>query len=86
VTLSPGLLRTEEGVEKMASLLEGYFALGGRHVQFTPLSTETLKDAQAHPEKYPDLTVKVAGYSAMFVDLPGVLQNDIIGRTEFQGL
>jgi formate C-acetyltransferase len=86
VTLSPGLLTTDEGLEKMASLLEGYFELGGRHVQFTPLSAETLQDAQAHPEKYPDLTVKVSGYSAVFVDLPVVLQNDIIGRTEFETL
>jgi formate C-acetyltransferase len=86
VTLSPGLLKTEEGLEKMASLLEVYFELGGRHVQFTPLSTETLKDAQAHPEKYPELTVKVSGYSAVFVDLPAILQNDIIGRTEFESV
>jgi formate C-acetyltransferase len=84
LNLSPGLLKSDEGLEKMASLLEGYFELGGRHVQFTPLSTSTLRDAQAHPEKYPDLTVKVSGFSAVFVDLPGVLQNDIVGRTEFE--
>jgi pyruvate-formate lyase len=42
-----------------------------------------LRDAQAHPEKYSDLTVKVSGYSALFADLPTSLQDDIIDRTEF---
>jgi formate C-acetyltransferase len=55
----------------------------GRHVQFTPVDANTLRDAQEHPEAYPDLTVKVSGYSAVFVELPEALQNDIIGRTEF---
>lgn len=70
-------------VEKLASLLRAYFELGGRHVQFNPLDRKTLLDAQAHPEKYPDLTVKVSGYSARFMDLCTSLQDDIIGRTEF---
>ena len=54
VTLSPGLLATDEGLEKMASLIEAYFKLGGRHVQFTPVDAETLRDAQAHPGEVPE--------------------------------
>ena len=83
VTLSPGLLKNQENIDKMASLTESFFELGGRHVQFTPVDTKTLKDAQNHPEKYPTLSVKVSGYSAVFVDLPKILQDDIIERTEF---
>jgi len=83
MNLSPAMLQSDENVEKLASLLEAYFVLGGRHVQFNPLDAETLRDAQAHPEKYPDLTVKVTGYSARFVDLSKTLQDDIIARTEF---
>ena len=82
-TLSPGLLSSDEGLEKMAALLEAYFKMQGRHVQFTPVDADTLREAQAHPEKYPNLTVKVSGYSALFVELPEALQNDIIGRTAF---
>jgi formate C-acetyltransferase len=83
VTLSPGLLASDEGLEKMASMIEAYFKMGGRHVQFTPVDAKTLRDAQEHPDAYTDLTVKVSGYSAVFVELPQALQNDIIGRTEF---
>lgn len=54
----------------------------GMHSQFTVASRETLLDAQANPEKYKGLLVRVAGYSAYFVELSKELQNDIIGRTE----
>ena len=84
--LSPALLASDENVEKLAGLIEGYFALGGRHVQFNVVSTETLRDAQAHPEKYPDLAVRVSGYCAFFTDLGRSIQDDIIARTEFTEL
>lgn len=84
--LSPGLLKSEESTEKLASLVEGYFAIGGRHVQFNVVDTATLKDAQAHPEKYPDLVVRVSGYCAYFTDLGTSIQNDIIARTDFEEL
>ena len=83
MTLNPLTIRTDEGAEKLASLLEGYFRLGGRQVQFNPMGRETLRDAQEHPENYADLMVKVSGYSYRFIDLSGSLQNDIIARTEF---
>lgn len=83
INISPSTLANDENVEKMAALLEAYFVMGGRHVQFNPVDAETLRDAQNHPEKYPDLTVKVSGYSARFIDLSRSLQDDIIARTEF---
>jgi pyruvate formate-lyase/glycerol dehydratase family glycyl radical enzyme len=84
--VSPLALKSEENLEKFASLLEAYFIMGGRHVQFNPLDAATLRDAQAHPEKYPDLTVKVSGYSARFAEIVKALQDDIIARTEFEEL
>ncbi len=83
MNLNPLTIRSDEGVEKFASLLEGYFTLGGRQIQFNPMGRETLLDAQAHPENYPDLMVKVSGYSYRFIDLSKPVQNDIIARTEF---
>jgi formate C-acetyltransferase len=81
--LSPGLFDSGEKAGKLASLVRGYFALGGRHVQFNVVDTATLEDAQAHPEKYPDLVVRVSGYCAYFTDLGRSIQDDIIARTEF---
>ncbi len=83
MTLNPLTIRTDEGADKLASLLEAYFKLGGRQVQFNPMGRETLKDAQKNPGDYPDLMVKVSGYSYRFIDLSRSLQNDIIERTEF---
>lgn len=83
ITINPAIIRTDEGLEKFASLIEGYFELGGRHVQFNPVSRETLKDAQKNRDKYPDLMVRVSGYSYRFIDLSKGLQDDIIARTEF---
>jgi formate C-acetyltransferase len=83
MTLNPLSIKTDEGAGKLASLLEAYFRLGGRQVQFNPMGRETLKDAQKNPGEYPDLMVKVSGYSYRFIDLSRSLQNDIIERTEF---
>jgi pyruvate formate-lyase/glycerol dehydratase family glycyl radical enzyme len=79
--LAPGSLDTEEGLRQLARLLRGFQALKGWHVQFNTVSTETLLAAQKRPEKYRDLVVRVAGYSALFVTLDKVTQDDIIERT-----
>jgi formate C-acetyltransferase len=86
IKLSPSLLDTGEKAEKLASMIAAYFAMGGRHVQFNVVDTETLRDAQAHPENYPDLVVRVSGYCAYFTDLGRSIQDDIIARTEFTTL
>jgi pyruvate formate-lyase/glycerol dehydratase family glycyl radical enzyme len=86
IKLSPSLLDTGEKAEKLASMIEAYFAMGGRHVQFNVVDSDTLRDAQAHPEKYPDLVVRVSGYCAFFTDLGRSIQDDIIARTEFTNL
>lgn len=74
-----------EGLDKLASLVRGYFKLDGHHIQFNVTDKETLLTAQQNPEKYKDLIVRVAGYSDYFIDLGTDLQNEIIARTEMNG-
>jgi formate C-acetyltransferase len=77
----PQVLEGETGIDRLADLIRGYFRLGGHHIQFNVVDTDTLRDAQAHPEEYRDLLVRVAGYSDYFVDLGRDLQEEIIART-----
>jgi formate C-acetyltransferase len=81
----PSALRAEEGLHKFAHLIRTYFKLGGHHMQFNVISTETLRAAQEHPEEHRNVIVRVAGYSDYFVRLSRDLQDEIISRTE-QGL
>jgi formate C-acetyltransferase len=80
----PQNLEREENLEKFYYLLKTYFEMGGMQIQPTVVSTETLRDAQKHPENYADLIVKVGGYNATFIDLGTPIQNDIIDRLEHQ--
>jgi len=80
--MHPGPLQTSAGMAKWANLIRTYFDLGGWEIQFNVVSAETLKAAQQHPEDYKDLVVRVVGYSAFFVELEKVVQDDIISRTE----
>jgi len=77
----PQVLEGESGVRSLAALVRTYFRMGGHHIQFNVVGTETLRDAQAHPERYRDLLVRVAGYSDYFVDIGRDLQEEIISRT-----
>jgi formate C-acetyltransferase len=79
---TPSLLEGEERLDKLAKLVRGYFAMDGHHIQFNVVTADTLKKAQAEPEKHRDLIVRVAGYSDYFVDLSTALQEEIIKRTE----
>ncbi|TET05724.1 MAG: hypothetical protein E3J90_00085 [Promethearchaeota archaeon] len=82
VRLHPQNLENQENIEKFYYLLKTYFEKGGMQIQPNVVSTETLKDAQIHPENYTDLIVKVGGYNATFIDLGILIQNDIIDRIE----
>ncbi|MGA2118655.1 MAG: formate C-acetyltransferase/glycerol dehydratase family glycyl radical enzyme [Bryobacteraceae bacterium] len=81
--LSPGSLESEEGLNRLVALLKGFRNLKLWHVQFNTVSTEALLEAQKHPQKYRDLVVRVAGYSALFVTLDRATQDDIIRRTSY---
>jgi len=83
--LSPDLLIGDEDIEKMAQMIRTFFIMGGHHVQFNVVSAELLREAQARPQDFQDLMVRVAGYSDYFVNLPKGLQDEIIARTEHKG-
>lgn len=72
---------TNDQINNLVSLLDGYVEKGGHHLNVNVFSRETLLDAQAHPEKYPQLTVRVSGYAVNFVKLTKEQQDDIISRT-----
>ena len=75
-------LGTREAQQKLLALIKTYMDLGGHHVQFNVIGADTLKDAQIHPENYRSLIVRVAGFSAFFIHLDPLVQNEIIKRTE----
>lgn len=77
----PALLKKESDIVKLGALIRSYFSIGGHHIQFNIVDTETLLDAQKRPEEYRDLLVRVAGYSDYFTDMNEDLQADLIHRT-----
>jgi formate C-acetyltransferase len=79
--LPPDQLKTRKGRDNVLNLVRTLFDNGGYHIQFNVLDTETLRDAQKHPEKYRDLVVRVAGFSAFFTQLHVGVQNEVIERT-----
>ncbi|MGO8694346.1 MAG: glycyl radical protein [Rectinemataceae bacterium] len=80
--LNRELLATDRGLRNLGAMIRSFFSLGAFHVQFNTVSTEELRKAQAHPEEYRDLLVRVAGYSTQFVNLSREMQEAIIARTE----
>jgi formate C-acetyltransferase len=78
----PGVLRTDQDLDKLCQLVRTYFRLNGHHIQFNVVDTDTLREAQARPEEYRNLLVRVAGYSDYFVDLDLDHQEEIIRRTQ----
>lgn len=79
---TPHLLDGEKGIDNLAHLVRTYFRLGGHHMQFNVVTTDTLRAAQKNPEKYRNLIVRVAGYSDYFCNISRPLQDEIIARTE----
>jgi len=77
----PDVLEGEGGIEKLAHLIRAYFRLNGHHIQFNIVDSQTLRNAQAAPDDYRDLLVRVAGYSDYFIDLDKHHQEEIIART-----
>lgn len=78
----PSALAGKDGARKLLALIKTHFDNYGHHIQFNMLSRETLLDAKKHPGRYRDLTVRVAGFSAYFVELSPEVQDEIIARTE----
>ena len=80
---SPGTVAGDEGRQKLIDLMKTYFEAGGMQSQFSIVGRQTLIQAQKKPEDFKGLLVRIAGYSAYYVELSENLQNDLIGRTEF---
>jgi len=84
IRFSKNALRTSKDLAALRKLIETYMRRGGFEIQANVLNTEDLRDAQAHPENYPDLLVRVAGYSDYFVHLNPNMQAEVIARTEHE--
>jgi formate C-acetyltransferase len=82
-SIIPDALGKDEAgqVSNLTSLMDGYFLDGGHHVNINVLNRETLLDAMDHPEKYPQLTIRVSGYAVNFIKLTREQQEDVISRT-----
>ena len=82
VKFAPSCFDSPDDVSKIADLAATFMALGGQELQFNVVDAATLRAAQAEPERYADLIVRVAGFSAYFTQLSQPVQEEIISRTE----
>ena len=84
--INPVTVEGEVGTDKFISLIDAFIELGGYHIQFNVVDTAMLRDAQKHPERYQDLMIRVAGFTARWVELGPSEQEEIIKRTEYESI
>lgn len=83
IEIHDSVLKNDTGIKKVAQLVKAYIQLGGHQLQLNSLNRNTLLDAQKHPEKHPDLIVRVWGWSGYFNEIDVEYQNHIIKRYEY---
>jgi formate C-acetyltransferase len=80
IDMDPGLGRDEDGIEKVAALIRGHFALGGTQININVLDRQKILEAHRDPRKYPDLIVRVTGFSAYFASLSPEFRQIVVDR------
>ena len=86
IKFNPTAIEGQAGTDKFIGLNDAYFNLGGYQVQYNIVDRNMLLDAREHPENYSDLMVRVAGFTARFIDLGPDIQQQIIDRTEYDAV
>ncbi len=84
--LHPTAITGREGSRKLLALTQAYMRKGGFHIQYNVVDSKLLRDAQAHPENYRDLMVRVAGFTQYWVEIGKPIQDEVIARTEYEGV
>ncbi|MBN1197087.1 MAG: 4-hydroxyphenylacetate decarboxylase large subunit [Candidatus Aminicenantes bacterium] len=84
--LHPSSIKGEEGSRKLVDMTRAYMRMGGFHVQYNVVDSKVLKDAQRNPQNYRDLMVRVAGFTQYWVEIGKQVQDELIARTEYEGI
>lgn len=84
--IHPTVLKGDAGTKHLADLVRGYMTRGGFHIQFNVVDSKMLQKAQKEPENYRDLMVRVAGFTQYWVEISKPIQDELIARTEYEGV
>jgi len=86
IKIHPTAIRGIEGSKKLLALTRAYMRKGGFHVQYNIVDSKVLVDAQKNPQNYRDLMVRVAGFTQYWVEIGKAVQDELIARTEYEGV
>ncbi len=84
--IHPTAIRGPEGSKKLLALTQAYMRKGGFHIQYNVVDSKMLRDAQKYPHRYRDLMVRVAGFTQYWVEIGKPIQDEVIARTEYEGM